>query len=468
VIFVLATTEPHRLLPTIVSRCQRFDFRRISLSALVARLRYIADEEGIQVTDRALQFIARTATGSARDAISLLDQMTAYGDDEITIERLRSALGYSDSEIVHWLVAHLGAHEIGPGLNVIQQAVEQGADMRQFAHQVVEYIRGILLARVGGDLSAEASPVDLDEQALARLNDLADRFSVHDLLRAIKLFNQAQLDLRGSDQGQLALELAFVEATVPEPGSTTARPAAGQKQLTEEAPPTVATQAPSRRTEQPNTSTRPRAQPRRGTGTSLPAPAPARASSRVSDVGVEKPASKSGGVADALAPALLQRMQSEISSALRVEGALGRNADGLFRSVFVIGDIQILNGNEIVLGLPPNVLQRVTGDITQIVERVIGKVLARSCSVRFAAKGSLPASGTASPTRLGPDSVTDEGASRPADSMETDAREPESGATATSADERDPYQEAIADPVVQDLISRGGQVTEVQVVSDDE
>ena len=201
-------------MPTIVSRCQRFDFHRIPLSALVARLRHIADDEGIQIADGALQFIARTSTGSARDAISLLDQLTAYGDDEITVERLRAVLGYSDSETVHQLVTHLCAHEIGPGLGIIQRAVGQGVEMRQFAQQVVDYCRAVLLVRVGGDLSADSVALDVDERTRARLQDLAHQFSVRDLLRAIKLFNQAQLELRSSDQSQLALELAFVEAAV--------------------------------------------------------------------------------------------------------------------------------------------------------------------------------------------------------------------------------------------------------------
>ena len=199
VIFCLATTEPHKILPTIVSRCQRFDFRRIPRSAMVARLRDIAEQEGIQIDDEALGFVARSATGSARDAISLLDQLTAYGDELITVERLRAVLGLSDVELVYQLAACMIAHEVGRGLDVINQAVAQGADVRQFAQQVVEYLRAALMVRVGGS----AASTEMDARTRTELDKLVGQCSAHELLRAIQLFNQAQLDLRGHDQGQL-------------------------------------------------------------------------------------------------------------------------------------------------------------------------------------------------------------------------------------------------------------------------
>ena len=481
VIFVLATTEPHRLLPTIVSRCQRFDFRRIPVSALVARLRHIAGHEGIQISDGALQFIARTSTGSARDAISLLDQLTAYGDQEITVERLHAVLGYSDSEIVHQLVTHLCAHEIGPGLGIIQRAVEQGAEMRQFAHQVVDYVRAVLLVRVGGDLSADLAALDVDERTRARVQDLARQFPVRDLLRAIKLFNQAQLELRSSDQSQLALELAFVEAALSEAQPATAhtatahtgtvQPAGEEKSAVADAPPPVSSQSPPQRVRRPKA-----ARPKRGAGGSPPPAAPPRASSSAleAETTVQQVSNKPESEPDSLAPEYIQRMQAEISGALRAEGALGKNADGLFRSVFVIGDIQVINGKEILLGLPPNVLQRVSGDINQMVGRVIGSVLGKPCTVRFVEKGTLPERRAESSAPSKP--AIDEPAPGPADpamvsveDVETDSGMSQSAARQVAAQSAgpDPYQEAASDPVVQDLISRGGQVTDVQMLAED-
>jgi len=210
VIFVLATTEPHKILPTIISRCQRFDFRRISLSALVHRLGYIAEQEGVRIEEGALRFIARMSTGCARDAIGLLDQLIAYGDDLITVERVSQVLGLSDEQMVYEVIAQLGAHAIGRGLSAIHRAVEQGVDTRQFAQQIVDALRTLLLLRVGD----EAALQEVDAATQAELRTLAQQFTPHSLVQAIKLFNQAQLDMRGSDQNQVALELAFVEAAL--------------------------------------------------------------------------------------------------------------------------------------------------------------------------------------------------------------------------------------------------------------
>lgn len=487
VIFVLATTEPHRLLPTIVSRCQRFDFRRIPLSALVARLRHIADGEGIRISDGALQFIGRTSTGSARDAVSLLDQLTAYGDDEITVERLRAVLGYSDSDIVHQLVTHLCAHEIGPGLGIIQRAVEQGVEMRQFAQQVVDYSRGVLLVRVGGDLAADSSALDVDERTWARMQDLARQFSVRDLLRAIKLFNQAQLELRSSDQSQLALELAFVEAAMAEekpplvtstpatvhsvqearPGSSGAgSPGAAESVLQRE--PDISAQDVRLHPMGPQDAKRPRA--KRSVGASPPPAAPPKSPSTVSksetviQQDVPELELEPGGVA----PEYIERMRGEISSFLRAASPLGRTADGFFGSVFAIGQIRVVGGNQVLLGLPQNVFSKVTDGINQIVQEALCSVLGKACQVRFVEKETL--AGYAIESRVAaetePDAIS---AAEPvAATVEASAKEEvEVDEEDSQAVASDPYLEAVSDPVIQDLVSRGGQVTGVQMLAED-
>jgi DNA polymerase III subunit gamma/tau len=451
VIFVLATTEPHRLLPTIVSRCQRFDFRRIPLSALVARLRHIADGEGIHISDGALQFIARTSTGSARDAISLLDQLTAYGDDEITVERLRAVLGYSDSEIVYQLVTHLCAHEIGPGLGIIQRAVEQGVEMRQFAQQIVDYARGVLLVRVGGELAADSLALDVDERTWTRMQDLARQFPVRDLLQAIKLFNQAQLELRSSDQSQLALELAFVEAAMSQ----------------EKPSPVTSTSAPVHSVQE--------ARPVSSGAGSPPPAAPPKASSAVSkgetviQPAVPEPERAPGGVA----PEYIERMRAEVSSFLRAAGPSGRTADGFFGSVFAIGQIKVVGGNQVLLGLPQNVFDKVTDGINQMVQEALCSVLGKACQVRFVEKGAL--AGYAMEPRVTLD--TEPGTISVATPIAAPVAAPVEGSIegGIEVDEKDaqavvsdPYLEAVSDPVIQDLVSRGGQVTGVQMLAEDE
>ena len=477
VIFVLATTEPHRLLPTIVSRCQRFDFRRIPLSALVARLRQIADSEGIRISDGALQFIARTSTGSARDAISLLDQLTAYGDDEITVERLRAVLGYSDSDMVHQLVTHLCAHEMGPGLGLIQRAVEQGVEMRQFAQQVVDYARGVLLVRVGGDLAADSLALDVDERTWARMQELAQQFPVRDLLRAIKLFNQAQVELRSSDQSQLALELAFVEAAMAEEKTSLVASAPAAVHSVQEARP-VSSSAKSPGAakgvlqREPDTSPQDAKRPRakRSVGASPPPAAPPKSPSAVPESetvvrqGVPELEPEPGGVA----PEYIERMRAEISSFLRAAGPLGRTADGFFGSVFAIGQIRVVGGSQVLLGLPQNVFSKVTDSINQTVQEALCSVLGKACQVQFVEKGSLAGYAMEppvaqvrepdAPSVAGPVDATVGVSHRQA--IEVDEKE---GQAVLS----DPYLEAVSDPVIQDLVSRGGQVTDVQMLAED-
>jgi DNA polymerase-3 subunit gamma/tau len=211
VIFALVTTDPHKIPATITSRCQRFDFGRIPLQAIVDRLATIAEREGVTVEQEALEFIAYHSTGALRDAISLLDQLTSYGD-EITLDQAKMVLGTIASESAAKLATHLADGDVAAGLDLINSAVGDGADPRQFGREVVEYLRGLLLIREGAGtrlLNATA------EQA-AEMESLAKGVSVERLLRSIRLFNEAITDLRRGLQTvpQLPLEMALVESTL--------------------------------------------------------------------------------------------------------------------------------------------------------------------------------------------------------------------------------------------------------------
>jgi DNA polymerase-3 subunit gamma/tau len=212
VIFVLVTTEPHKIPATILSRCQRFDFRRIPLQDIIGRLKHIADEEGLTVEPTALELIARSATGSMRDAESLLDQLMSYGGEEITLAQVQSVLGTVPSQAVGELVNQLVARNVAKGLDVINRVIGDGVDPRQFNRRVVEYLRQLLLIKVGeGSSLAHITP-----EVLQGMKAQAAKISTGELIRVIKLFNQASLDLKASALSQLPLELAFVEATLGE------------------------------------------------------------------------------------------------------------------------------------------------------------------------------------------------------------------------------------------------------------
>jgi DNA polymerase III subunit gamma/tau len=217
VIFALVTTDPHKIPATIASRCQRFDFRRIPLRAIVERLAYIAEQEKVTVEPAALELIAHQGTGALRDAISLLDQLTSYGD-EITLDQVQMVLGAVASEAAGKLVACLARNDVAAGLDLIDRTLGDGADPRQFSREVVEYLRGLLLVRGGAGtrlLHATA------EQA-AEMEHLAGQIPDAQLLRAIRLFNEAATDLKSGLQTipQLPLELALVESTLAPSGSS--------------------------------------------------------------------------------------------------------------------------------------------------------------------------------------------------------------------------------------------------------
>jgi len=221
VIFVLVTTEPDKIPSTIRSRCQRFDFRRIPLQDMINHLSYIAQEEGLIVEPAALELIARSATGSLRDAESLLDQLMSYSDGKITLAQVQAVLGTVPFQAVGELVNHLIARDVAKGLDVINRVIGDGVDPRQFNRQVVEYLRQLLLISVGEGVS----PAQITPETLGEMKKQAGRLPTEELVRAVKLFHQAELDLKASSQSQLPMELAFIEATFgEEPSSPTTRP----------------------------------------------------------------------------------------------------------------------------------------------------------------------------------------------------------------------------------------------------
>ena len=209
VIFVLATTDPQKIPATVISRVQRFDFRRLTLPEITSRLNEIATQENLQIEPAAVELIARQATGAMRDAISLLDQLTAYGSDEITLAQVQGLLGAASSQMVGEIVGQLAEKDVARGLAVIAKTVDNGADPRQLAREIVEYVRGLMLIKTGG-----GAALTLTEEAQAEMNERAKMFSSEQLVRAIRLFNQAAFELRTSSHPTLPLEVAFVEATL--------------------------------------------------------------------------------------------------------------------------------------------------------------------------------------------------------------------------------------------------------------
>lgn len=243
VIFTLVTTDPHKIPPTITSRCQRFDFKRIALQAIVDRLAMIAAQEGLTVEPAALELIARQGAGAMRDAISLLDQLAGYGS-EITLGQVQMVLGTTAGEIAGQVVTCLVEGDVAGGLDWINRAMDDGADPRQLGRELVEYLRGLLLVREGAGtrlLNATA------EQA-ARMEAQAGRIPRARLLRAIRLFNGAANDLKSGLQTipQLPLEMALVESLVEQGTPVIPPPAARREERAPTSPPTAAPRSETR------------------------------------------------------------------------------------------------------------------------------------------------------------------------------------------------------------------------------
>jgi len=204
-IFILATTEIHKIPATVLSRCQRYEFRQIPLNYIIALLQQIADKEELQYESDALSLIARQATGSLRDAISLLDQIASTGD-AVSMALTESVLGTtSDQKVVDMLDA-LIQHEANAGITLLHEALDSGTDARQFANQVVNYLRSMLLIKVGNDEDVETTP-----DAKQKMCEQSDLVAIQDLTDWIHSFNQALYNMSARWQPSLALEMALVE-----------------------------------------------------------------------------------------------------------------------------------------------------------------------------------------------------------------------------------------------------------------
>jgi DNA polymerase-3 subunit gamma/tau len=206
-IFVLATTEVHKIPATVLSRCQRHEFRRLPIKTMIEYLRPMIEKEGLKVEAEALEMITRQATGSLRDAISLLDQLASTGGT-VNLELAQVVLGTAASEAVCGVVQAMVEQDYAEGLTVINRTLDSGADPRQFARQVVDYLRGLLLVRMGNEQLVEA-PVEIREQ----MSQQAERMMLSHLLTAIRAFSKAAVEGRTTWQTALPLELAFVEAS---------------------------------------------------------------------------------------------------------------------------------------------------------------------------------------------------------------------------------------------------------------
>ncbi|MGH2452979.1 MAG: DNA polymerase III subunit gamma/tau [bacterium] len=212
-VFVLVTTEPHRIPATVASRCQRFDFRRVPLAEIEARLRRIATAEGFTIDDRALRHIARLADGSVRDAESILDQVSAYKDEGITTDDILTMLGAPAEEALFGLTDALLARNAVEVLRVAIGLIDEGKESRQIMRTLLEHFRDLLIAKAAAD---PAAVLDTTPERLAALGRQAQTAALPDLLRAVKIFSDADVEARQHSQPRLLLEISLIRLARPE------------------------------------------------------------------------------------------------------------------------------------------------------------------------------------------------------------------------------------------------------------
>ena len=208
-IFVLATTEIHKIPATVLSRCQRHEFRRIPVKEITSYLKDMSQQENFNISEDALISIARHSTGCMRDAISLLDQLTSSGAD-IDIASVHAVLGTATNQVVIDLLSAIRNQEMGKGLTSLHQSMDAGSDPRQLARQVVDYLRNLLLIKMGN-----VDQVDDTPEMIQQMQTDSQAFEMADLIRFTQLFNEAASGQSSSAQPGLALELAFAQAALP-------------------------------------------------------------------------------------------------------------------------------------------------------------------------------------------------------------------------------------------------------------
>ena len=217
--FVLATTEPHKMPPTIVGRCQRFDFRRLTMDGLAELLQKIAGSEGVQLDPGAAFAIARQAEGSARDAVSLLDQASVVGGERIDEEVVRSLLGVPQGEIRVEVADVVAVGDLRGAFEAIDRLVQAGHDLRNVTGDLLAHFRNLLLVQTAPD---QEDLLDVPSDAYASLRAQADKFTPGELSRVLELLLAAQTDMRWTTSPRLTLELALVRACAPETDPTPA------------------------------------------------------------------------------------------------------------------------------------------------------------------------------------------------------------------------------------------------------
>ena len=222
VIFILATTEIHKIPATIISRCQRFDFRRIKISEIKKRLEKIAKREKVKVEKGVFDFIAVNSSGGMRDSESLFGQILSLGDDEITLKEVQEILALADISKTIKLVELIIEKKYSEAVNYISETTDSGYDLEQFAESIVEYCRKLLLVKISPEIKNNFS-LEMTEEQIAELENISGKITIAEIVKIIRVFIQAREEIKSAIIPQLPLELAIAEIDISSSGLLTNR-----------------------------------------------------------------------------------------------------------------------------------------------------------------------------------------------------------------------------------------------------
>lgn len=206
--FIFATTEPHKVLATVLSRVQRFDFRRIKVSEMVDRLRFICNEEKINIDDESLHLIGRKADGALRDALSILDQVIAFCGDDVKFEAVLNALNAISNDKLFELIDCSVSRDASRGMHIVHDLLLKGHDIQEFLVSITEHIRNMYFSRFA---TTEGTLLEVTNEEKKRLLEASKQFTEQDLLRMMHLTSEAQVKIRDSQQPRVLLEITILK-----------------------------------------------------------------------------------------------------------------------------------------------------------------------------------------------------------------------------------------------------------------
>lgn len=214
VIFILATTEVHKLPITILSRCQRYDFKRITIDTIAARLKELTGAENVQVEEKALRYIAKAADGSMRDALSLLDQCIAFHlGSELTYDKVLDVLGAVDTEVFSRLFRFCLDRDVPGCIRLLEEIVMQGRELTQFVTDFTWYLRNLMLVQASDNLE---DVIDMSAENLKRLKEEAAQVQMEQIVRYIRVFSELSGQVRYASQKRILVEIALIKLCRPQ------------------------------------------------------------------------------------------------------------------------------------------------------------------------------------------------------------------------------------------------------------